>query len=308
MPARHASHFVPFAWAGFSLDIPAAWEPVALERDFVRFENEHGPRLECRWQTTHGGAYRLDKRLAKASSQMKRSATFDTDGDLPEPFVRTVAALRGKGYEARAFAWSDRSGQHAHPGALLHDPASDMAVILRAFPPDRPGDDEETARVVTTARCHPRSGERPWSVFGMRASLPGRLELKTFSFKPGHYRLQLQNGPKCRLDLERIGPAQQTLQGLELEVWAKTFFTSLNLGAASPVEGRGGWTVLERPWPRGVSGRLARAIPGFLRGTPFRLALRLADQESKILAVRMEGPAPLTDEEFDTVCDSYEVV
>ncbi|MFW5733515.1 MAG: hypothetical protein ACOCWR_00485 [Oceanidesulfovibrio sp.] len=310
MSAIHATAPVPFAWAGFSLQTPAHWEVVALERDFVRFENDRGPRLECRWQHTEG-SYRLDRRLTKAASQVKRAATIragSDDAPLPEPFTRAMEELSAHGFQTRTFGWTERAAHAPHPGALLHHDASDTALILRAFPPKQPADDEELASGLATMRCHPRDSERPWAVFGMRAFLPGRLALKTFSFKPGHYRLQFTEDKRTSLALERLGPAQLVLKGEELTAWARQFYKNLNLHAAQPAETHAGWTVLEKPWPRGLRGGLARVLPGFLRARSFRLALRLADLESKVLAVRMEGPRPLTDEEFHTVCERYEIL
>lgn len=310
MSMNNATPTVPFAWAGFSLDIPESWEPVALEKDFVRFENDRGPRLECRWQHTEG-TYRLDKRLTKAASQVKRAATIRIGSDetpLPESFTHAMDGLSERGFQTRAFAWTDRAAHAPHPGALLHDAESDIAVILRAFPPKQSGDDEELARALSSARCHPQTDVRPWSVFGMRATLPGRLALKTFSFKPGHYRLEFIGGKHTRLSLERLGPAQLVLKSRSLREWAQSFFKGLNLPAATASDKPSGWTVLEKPWPGGIRWKIARFLPGILRARPFRVALTLSDKETKVLAVLMEGPVPLTDEEFDKVCSSYEVV
>lgn len=309
MPVKDANGTALFAWAGFSLRIPESWEPVALEKDFVRFENDRGPRLECRWQHTQG-TYRLDKRLNKAASQVKRAAAIRTGSDeapVPKPFKRALDKLGKHGFQTRTFAWTDRAAQTSLPGALLHHAESDIALMLRTFPDPQPGDAEELAHTLSTARCHPQNGERPWSVFGLRAVLPGRLTVKTFSFKPGHFRIEFICGKHTRLSLERLGPARLVLKDSSLQDWAGSFFKGLNLTAATQTESASGWIVLGRSWPRGLSAWILRHF-GIGRRRPFRLALALADEESKILSVRMEGPVPLTDEEFDKVCSSYEVV
>lgn len=297
-----------FAWAGFSLHIPAGWNPVALEKDFVRFEDGGGPRLECRWQPTEG-AYRLERHLSKAASQMKRAAAFRTDGvELPALFLDALRRLEEHGFTAKPFAWTDAAGEAANPGALLHHAESGIAVIIRAFPRAEADEDTELADALATARCHPRNADRLWSVFGVRVWLPGTLYLKTFSFRPGHFRMEFLNSRRVHLVLERLGPAQFALKGRSLEEWAAGFFKSINLRSARHSQGPDGWSVLEKPWPRGFFGAISRRLPLMLRTRRYRLGLCLADQETKILTVRMEGPAPLPDGAFEKICESYEVV
>ncbi len=339
LPNEAAPETAPFAWNGLQLRIPATCRPLALEKNFVRLEDDHGPRLECNWGHAPA-AFSMARMLKKTARRMRGAASMDASPEgvraLPDAFRASLDALERRGLQTRLFAW--RAGERVTPGAALHDPKARMSLLIRAFPQDESGHELATLGAL---RLHGPEMPRPWRIFGIEAVTPPGLTLAKFSFRPGAFLLEFADGKETRVTLERFGPASVLLKHLDLRAWVAERLPHLRLDDAlcapedeaaalardslvqtsdespgelpndsnslhnAPAEAAVLW---KRPWPAGLRGWLMRRLPTRKRGGPVTLFARLADSQSKILLARMEGrrPLPMTPtDEFSNICKSF---
>lgn len=315
------------AWNGVSLQVPRSWDSAEFQAFALSVASRDGLGLDLRWARTKG-PFDLQAHLARAAAAMGPGAIADPAPEaLPPGWAGAGQTLAAAGLAVLPFAW--RTGDGGGPGAVLHNPATGLAALARfTLPGPTPEQDMATAlAVLDSLGDHPPGGPVPWAAFGVTAVVPGALELRAFSFTPGHFRLTLAAPHTgCDLVLDRLGPADALLGRRTLAQYADAFYGTLGApegffneasatasgpGEAAPDEPPPDTTPARAPEPDMVAGSgcqpaplltrlLRRPWPGARRGRLWRAGIG-----AMLLGAFMRAPRERDLDAFEAICRDY---
>lgn len=301
---------IEYRWNGVGLNTPDQWEPSALERDGFLLEYEGIPRCELKWRTVQGtfSFEKHMKRIAKGHKSVDmQSVPLEA---TPEGWQQAALRLAESGILIHSFIWQVQT--HKGIGAALHNPATGLAVLIQFFVLDD-RDAEQIADVLASFRDYSSGKTVPWAMFGLQARIPADFKLHTFSFKPGCYTVKFWRDKKDRGDripagkgagtslvFERYAPASVLLKGTNLKQWVR----DMKDGPAPSMELRVDHNIVE--WAGASKSSLLRRA---LRREVMSVGRVWATgRGNAILGVRADGTLPITQDEFNRICESYELV
>jgi hypothetical protein len=226
-----------FAWAGFSLELPADWNLSVAHGDTdagtIAFADLRLGPLEVRWQS--GGQAGLARRLRRLVGKMRRLRA-------------KVTAVAG-----RESAWEFDHGDRWI--VLLH-------IARRLYEISGPAGGPTAAEILASFTDAQNAELYRWRVYGIDAAVPAKWQLKKISLLPGASRLEFQPGwlSRSRLQTGSWSMADRLLGDASLEAWATA---KLPLVAAHPGgrwESRGAgvfFCVAPGRWPGNTAQALA---------------------------------------------------
>lgn len=290
----------PLAWNGVWLQTPADWEPVTLEKHYLRAAGSGRLAVECKWQ--EGRSVSNKKALSRL-----RKAVGDADLQLdaarmPQALQPAFAALAEKGLDVTPFSWRLDATQGV--GALLFCPQCRRSTLLQCSGSEV--DHELCARILGSFCDHAPDGGKEYRLFGIAAKVPSGFTLRHFSFKPGQYRLEFAGGKERKrvgIVLERVGPANVLFETGDFYAWAVQRFAVT--GAKDKPEAsawQGGAAVDWNPRLEGVQ-RLLAAISR--RHRPPYIRAWQPEGANTVLCVLMTGGSKGARELFEEVCTHY---
>jgi len=197
------------AWHGWSLDVPADWNPVRIEggwrSGFVLLADLHKPRLGLRWGAV--GGKRFDAGI------WARSAMRDEVGVIAS---REAKPLDREGFEASIhYLEPDLPGRDVWVG---YSPASGRGVELIYHAQRR--DDVLANRILPTLRDCAPGAATPWSAFDLSCVAPVGMTLKAHDFSAGDLRLAFACGKTRRFaSVRQIAVAKLALTRMPLAKW-----------------------------------------------------------------------------------------
>ena len=299
------------AWCGLSIIKPSGWEPAVLERAFLRMECRHAAIMDLRWAVIKG-AFDPPGYLNRLRRKIKAQAELEPDlGPWAQAGAPALKTLTKRGMACAGFRWQDKKNPAGGPGAVIFSQHSKRAALF--FFHGAAPDDSCAQWPGVLASYFDQAGLdwQQWSVFDLRAQVPGAYVLKRHSFRPGHYQLLFEKGKRW-LVLEALGPASVILEGTELAKWARGFYRGGKdkprlKGTPRQFEFQDGPAC---EWRHETWGLLGAGLPDWL---PARKGCRLAriwwpHEGYKLLVVRAGGPSPLDLDLFENVCKNYEAL
>lgn len=298
-------------WNGVGLTTPEDWEPSALERDGFVMARGDMPLCELKWRVVHG-SFSFKKHLKRLSKGNKGAEMRPLPEDeTPDSWAQSMQRLEQSGLHGWSFFW--KGPGHNGMGAMLHNPATGLAVLAQFFIRGQ-HDLDVASEVLSSFRDHSSGKTTPWTMFGLTARVPSQFVLDTFSFKPGHYRVSYWlpatkkgerlppgKGKGVSLVFDRYAPASVFLKGTTLEAWVAD-----NLEGA-PKSGNGIqrkdrhviWDVTEKT-------SLLRRVLG--REVHNRGRAWIVDDETAVLGVHARGSIAVPADQFNGICESYGIV
>jgi len=301
-----------FIWNGVGLTTPDGWEPSAIERDGLAFENNDRPACELKWNVVQG-SFSFDKHIKRLTKGHKNAALNGVGEDeTPPAWTIALEKLAQSGIRAKSFIWQTDVTRGI--GATLHNPATGLAALIQFFIHNEQ-DAADAAATLATFRDYSAGKTIPWAMFGLKARIHSEFRLDTFSFKPGHYtikywrpkavkkagQLPAGKGPGTHLIFERYAPASVLLKDKPLTDWALEY---LEDAPPESVEIIGDDTAAL--WNGIAKTSLLRAI---LRRTIYTQGrVWTTDGGNAILSVITHGHVPAPEQIFTDICESYEFV
>ncbi len=262
---RGATQWSDFAWQGFSLQVPEAWNLGRMEGDrysgYARLDDPEIVRVELEWRTVRAQATEsVEALVGRYLDSLEKKAG---KGGLRFAARRRVDFLRERrfaaGPDCETFTWEADFRAHnlawRTPGGRI--------VLLRLLSrlDERPS--PVLDRVFASLGDHAGDETWPWSVYGMRFAMPAAFTLESHKLHSGHLQLTFERG-KEQLRVQRLSLANLLLKGATLAQWYPAFFcrdlrdleTEIGAGqvgghAALEVSGRprSRWRQLLRPLP-----------------------------------------------------------
>ncbi len=297
----------PLAWNGVSVRVPTGWDPAELQAFALRASGDAGPVLELKWRRVQG-RFDPQRHLARLDKELgSRGAVDRSPKALPRGFADAAQALAGRGLDALPYAWQAENGTRG-AGALLHNPASSIAALAQFVfrDPADPAETDTALAILDSYQDHGADPLVPWAAFGIRAQVPPHLELRSFSFTPGHFRLSFAGGKgpeAAELVLDRLGPADALLGSRSLAQYADLFYGTLGAspGLFDEDPDRPDQTSGALDTPPPLLARLLRRAPlPALRGRMWRAGIG-----AMLLGAFMRARTPRALAPFDPVCESY---
>jgi len=301
-----------FIWNGVGITTPDGWEPAAIERDGLVFENRDRHVCELKWNVVQG-SFSFDKHIKRLTKGHKNAALSGVGEDeTPPAWTAALNRLTQSGIRAQSFIWQTEVNRGI--GAALHNPATGLAALIQFFILDEQ-DETDAAATLASFRDYSSGKTVPWAMFGLKARVPAEFRLDTFSFKPGHYtvkfwrpknaknsgRLPAGKGPGTHLVFERFAPASVLLKHIAITDWTRQ--------------------TMENAPPESVE-IIANANTIYWNGTAMTSLLRrtlrravytqgtvwITDNGNALLSVIAHGTVPAPDAIFTDICESYELV
>lgn len=291
--------------------MPKDWEPSALERDGFVMARGDMPLCELKWRVVQG-SFSFKKHLKRLSKGNKGAEMRPLpDDETPGSWAQAVQKLEQSGLLAASFFWKGLG--HDGMGAMLHNPATGLAVLVQFFIRGQ-HDLDVASEVLSSFRDHTNGKTIPWTMFGLTARVPSSYVLDTFSFKPGHYRVSYWlpatkkgerlppgKGKGVSLIFDRYAPASVFLKGTSLEAWVADNMDGVpkSLNVVESGERRMDWDVIEKT-------SLVRRVLG--REVHSRGRVWVAGDETALLGVHTRGNLPMSADQFNGICESYGIV
>jgi len=195
------------AWQGWSLQVPAIWNPVRVEGDAdsgsILLADLAAARLGIRWRSAgRGDPKKLIARVmdSETGDEVPLSASIASSIDcLVEPRLRRDS-------ESHREVFAVYSERRKRVLEIVHTPADDASMLENFLPTltEQSADDEQF-----------------WSAFGLHVHTPPKFELQSYAFNAGDVALHFRHG-NGRTIIRRVGPARLALSRQPLEKWATT--------------------------------------------------------------------------------------
>lgn len=199
----------PFAWQGFALELPRAWNPVKLEGTFdsgqALVADLHRPQLGMRWR-------RVTAKKLDAAAWARRAI---------EAEVGSPVASRAKALALAEDRWggsticleADPPGRDVWVAVSLASGRA-IEIVHHVQKRDRLFEDQ----ILPTLRDAAPGEARPWAVFDLSCSVPGDYDLKTHRLNAGDVALTFA-AQRQPLTIRQIALARLALARLPLEKW-----------------------------------------------------------------------------------------
>ena len=300
-----------YVWNGLGVVAPDAWEPAAIERDGLTLAEGGQPVCELKWNRVRG-SFSFEKHIKRLTKGHKGAAVSGVaDEETPPAWNNAVKTLAESGLRSRSFIWQAPGVRGI--GAALHSPGTGLAALVQFFI-HAESDEDRAAEVLASLRDYSGGKSLPWTMFGLTARLPAEFILDTFSFQPGHYRVQYWRpksgkisdrvppgkGPGTKLVFERFAPASVLLRQTELAEWiADTVKETPEIEAFASQQSRVAWnTALKTSLLRKT---LRREV--YSQGRAWS-----TETGNSILSVCASGTVPALEILFADICGSYALV
>lgn len=197
------------AWQGWSLDVPADWNPVRIEggwrSGFVLLADLHKPRLGLRWGAADGKRF--------SPEIWARSAIRDEVG--------VIAAKEARPLACGPFEASIHFPEPQPPGRDVwvgFSRASGRGAELIYHAQKR--DDVLADQIVPTLRDGAPDQPQAWSVFDLSCRVPAGMKLKSHLFNAGDLRLVFACARTGRYaSIRQIAVARLALSRMPLAKW-----------------------------------------------------------------------------------------
>jgi hypothetical protein len=286
------------AWNGVCFEVPTNWDIGEIGRQYLLLASDTGPQMEIKWGPVKGKFSPRAQLKRLAASQGRKMRKDLHEETLPAAWARSLSR-----YESIGFSW--QGGVIGGHGAVLYCPHCRQATLLQFYqaPFDRPAPYAD--RLLASFEDHTEQPLTTWSVFDIRAEIPGDYRLKTFRFDAGLYELAFTSR-KSLLTLQRWSPAdallgQDGLVGFERKYLAYSTNRSMTVKTSSRQT-----VEVEDISHKGILRRLRK----HLRRQPQYIRARLWHEADKnrILGVRLEGRWPIDWQYLQSICTNYETI
>jgi len=203
-----------FAWQGFEMPVPAAWDPSVLDGDrrrgFCRLRDDERVRCEMRWERTlHRDAVaRAASRAGAALQRRWPKSSLRMDIRLPAP----------PDSESRCFRCV--AGEEVAVGLAARRKGADRVAVVCLFSERGSGLGRTARRILAGFRDEARGETQAWAVYGFRLATPRAYVLRDCTFVAGC--LTFAFGARGRrAEIRREAPADVRLRETPLEEWCR---------------------------------------------------------------------------------------
>jgi len=297
-------------WNGLGVTTPADWEPVAIERDGLTFASGDRPVCELKWNRIHG-SFSFDKHIKRLTKGNKSAGIVGVPEDeTPAAWTTALTELAESGIRSKSFLW--QTDTHRGMGAALHNPGLGLAALVQFFI-YTDEDENLAAEVLASVRDYSQGKSLPWAMFGLTGRVPAEFLLSTFSFKPGHYRVEYWRpksgkqsgkmphgkGPGTHLVFERFAPASVVLRETDLASWVAENIDQATEDALVEHDGGVEWDNITK------TNLLRKALR---REVQTLGRVWTTDTGNAILSVVTHGVVPAPEPIFNEICESYSLV
>ena len=286
------------AWNGIRFAAPGAWELNKIGRRYLVLEEEDGPVLEVKWGPIKG-SFSHRKHLRRLSALYgKQSGIKVKESPLPKGWG---AALRG--YEASGFAWSGKT--LGGRGVVLFCPTCRNATLIQFYQKKRDIPECISRHLLTSFQDHRQDDRVVWSVFDIRAVIPGMFRLVGYCFEPGKFELSLASKGQT-ITLYRWGPAAVLLSDRNLEQFANAMVRlpkQATLLQAMEERDALEWEATPRSFPWS---RWRRRLKGKADLQWFRIWHE--NEKNRILGVGFQGKRPADPVFLEKIVAGYETL
>jgi hypothetical protein len=288
--------FRQIAWNGVQFKTPAQWEIGQIGSRHLVLEDEAGPVMEVKWGVVKGRFSHRAHLKRLAASQPRRLKGHISEWYLPPPWEKALAD-----FETRGFLWQAEDGASGR-GAILFCRICRNATLIQFFGDGSAKREKVLLAVLRSFQDHRQDGRILWSIFDVKAKLPGDLKLLRYRFEAGKYELVFNDGLQ-HIYLQRWAPAAAILAGRDL-IW---FSGTIPEFAAEqpPLLTEGDCNAVE--WSISPGGKWSQMICR-LKPKPSYFWFRLwhLKDKNRILSVRAESKRPLDFQLLSRISTGYE--
>ena len=284
------------AWNGIQFNTPAHWEIGRIGSRHLVLEDEEGPVMEVKWGIVKGRFSHKTHLKRLVASQSRRLKGRIAEWYLPPPWEKALS-----GFEARGFLWEATDGASGR-GAILFCRICRHATLIQFFGDSSAKRERVLLTVLRSFQDHRQDDRILWSIFDIKAKLPGDLKLLRYRFEAGKYQLVFNDGPQY-IYLQRWAPAAAILAGRDL-VWFSGTIPEFAPGHSSlPAEDE--CKAVE--WSISPGGKWHQ-IMCRLKPKPSYFWYRLwhLEDKNRILSVRAESRRPLDFQLLRRISKDYE--
>ncbi|MBT3605546.1 MAG: hypothetical protein HN521_20980 [Candidatus Latescibacteria bacterium] len=217
------TNWLPFAWQGIQLQIPADWNPGKITGEpnngGVRLDDAQIVRLELEWKDARGDdrveqivdryIEGLAKNAEKQKSKLKVERSAELNGlDLPQ--MQNVTF----------FNWQSNFIVYT---LACYSPISDRLLFVRIMGRHDENLEEILPRILNSLIDTDPKGPQSWALYDMACTSPAGYQLESFELKSGHVRLKFEQDNNT-LIIDRLGLAKTILANKTLDKWYPEFF------------------------------------------------------------------------------------
>ena len=283
------------AWNGVQFKVPESWEVGQISSRHLTLEDGSEPAMEVKWGPIKGKFSHRTHLKRLANLQAKPLQKTVKEWHLPPTWQRALVEFQVSG-----FSWDGqtRSGQ----GVILYCPTCSNATLIQFFQSKSAKPGKIPLEVLKTFKDHGRNNQVIWSVFDLRARIPGDFSLLSHSFQAGSYKL-LFNHRRQNLALYRWAPASAWLSRQDLTQFARTI-PEFAAGIPRTVSMQK-WQAIE--WQHAPRIKWLGWLSHSKRNPAYQWwRLWHLEKKNRILGVRMHGKKPCNEDVLNTICAHYE--
>lgn len=215
--------WLPFAWHGIHLTLPADWNPGKITGEFnnggVRQDDSQIVRLELEWKDARGDdrvgpiVDRYIEGLAKNAEKQKSKLRVERSPALPGLDLPDMQNIE-------YFIWESKFTVHT---LACYSPLSDRLLFVRIMGREDENLDQILPRILNSIKDTNPESPKTWALYDMICESPAGYQLESFELKSGHVRLKFEKDNNTLL-IDRLGLARTILANRKLDAWYPEFF------------------------------------------------------------------------------------
>jgi hypothetical protein len=215
--------WLPFAWHGVQINIPAEWNPGKITGEAnnggVRLDDSHIVRLELEWKEARG-----DDRVTQIVDRYIEGLAKNAEKQKSKLRVQRSATINGLDLpnmkHVEFFTWESNFIVYT---LACYSPLSDRLLFVRIM--GRPDEnlDQILPLIFNSLSDTDPTAAHQWVLYDMECASPVGYQLESFELKSGHVRLNFEMDGNM-LSIDRLGLAKTILSNRQLDAWYADFF------------------------------------------------------------------------------------
>lgn len=217
------THWLPFAWQGVKINIPADWNPGKITGEAnnggVRLDDSQIVRLELEWKEARG-----DDRVAQIVDRYIEGLAKNAEKQKSKLRVERTVPLNNLNLphmqNVEFFTWESNFIVHT---LACYSPLSDRLLFVRIMAKRDESVEDILPLILNSLEDTDPKIAQPWALYDMQCTSPAGYQLESFELKSGHVRLKFEQENNTLL-IDRLGLAKTILSKRQLDNWYPEFF------------------------------------------------------------------------------------
>ena len=291
------------SWDGLNFDVPPEFEVSGIDKKFLQLDNGEQPCIELRWYDA-GKTYKEKNYFRQLAKKVESASGLKIESSvLPASWKKPLQK-----FDTTAFYW--QSDLSTGRGVMFYCKKAAKVMLVQFIGKNEEQIDAAADMIFNSLPFNNPAEDHCWRIYDIKATLPGKLKLESFEFKPGRFSITLADQIET-VTLYRFSPADIILKQRSLGEFSKELFSeeikNMNLSRAELEYDKGATCMFgQKKSPSTANLALAKLSP---KRRPYgQIEIRYTQESNRILAVLVKSRQQIPEDRAQNIFKLYDII